>query len=128
MFPYTITDVGTGLNASAFVHIVIPAPVALLAVNNSFVGEFNTPYTPGSTSLIVLDDASNNDNPQLEVVDVGAPTPGSGSITSWDKNGSFVFEPTPGWSGRPLPFINQGLNPVRMHELAYRSVHMVLKV
>jgi len=44
-------------------------------------------------------DSSPNADPQLEVIWVGPLVSGTGSLVSWDKNGSFVFEPATGWSG-----------------------------
>ncbi len=101
-FPYTITDMVNGQNASAIVYITIPPPgsTCVQAVDDYYTGLYNQPYSPPSGSLILGNDTSCNPTPQLEVVAAGPITIGSGNLISWSPNGSFVFTPTQGWSGR----------------------------
>jgi hypothetical protein len=97
MFPYTLTDVGTGLTATANIHITVV--VGLTAVNDSFIGVYNQDYSPPTDNRILLNDVSNSSTPALEVLWSGDPTPGSGTLVSWNSAGSFVFRPVQGWYG-----------------------------
>jgi hypothetical protein len=97
MFPYTVTDVGTGLNASAKVYITIVPPVR--AVDDSYIGMYDEDYSPPASQLILLNDGSDSPTPQLEVVAAGPLASGSGVLVSWSSNGSFVFRPTSTWNG-----------------------------
>jgi hypothetical protein len=97
VFPYTITDVDTGLNASANVYITIVPPIT--AVDDSYTGTYNQDYTPPEGNLTLVNDVSISPAPQLEVISAGPLISGSGSLVAWYPNGSFVFRPTTGWSG-----------------------------
>jgi hypothetical protein len=79
------------------VTIYVPAPEALVATNDTFTGSFNTPFVPGASARIVLNDNSTNADPQLEVVAAGPPS--AGTLSEWHPNGSFVWTPDTDWWG-----------------------------
>jgi len=101
VFPYRIVDRANGLNATAYVHITIlpPNQSCVVAMNNSYTGVYNTPFSPSTGQLILANDDSCSQSPQLEVVAAGPVSVGSGVLTSWSPNGSFIFTPTADWSG-----------------------------
>lgn len=84
-------------NSSAWVHIKYPT-VQIVATDNSYTGSFNTPLSPATGNLILEDDNSTNPNPNLQLVTVGQPSGNAGSVT-WAPNGTWTFNPSPGWSG-----------------------------
>jgi hypothetical protein len=96
--PYTVTDAGTGINASAVVYITIGA-APIRAADDSYIGVLNEDYSPPNSKLILLNDASDSPAPLLEVVAAGPLLSGSGLLVSWSSDGSFVFRPTNGWNG-----------------------------
>ncbi len=100
-FVYIITDKSIGVNSTGIVYLTVPpaGQSCVVAADDSYTGVYDTPYSPPAGQLLLVNDASCSQTPQLQVVGVGSPTPGSGTITSWTPTGSFVFTPTSGWSG-----------------------------
>jgi hypothetical protein len=109
VFPYTITDVGTGLSATANIYITVV--IGLTASNDSYIGLYDQDYSPPADNPIVLNDVSNSSTPDLQVVWAGNPTPDTGTLVSWDGAGSFVFRPKQGWSGELRVWAKQVAGP-----------------
>lgn len=102
VFPYTITDAGTGLNASAYVHITIMPPAgALPATDDYYVGVYNTPRLVNATEGILRNDGPGPTNGTLVVHRIiTAPPTADGNVTQLhNATGSFVFTPARGFSG-----------------------------
>lgn len=99
MFDYVVNDNVYPGNVSATVTITVAPPDQLTAVNDTYQGKLNTPFTPLGGNGTLVNDFSPNPTPNLEVIWVGEPTPGIGTVTSWSLNGSFTFVPTAKWSG-----------------------------
>jgi len=101
VFPYTITDEGTGLNATAYVHITIPPPALLPAVDDYYVGVYNTPRVVNVSEGILRNDGPGPTNGTLTAPRVLTPPPTAhGNVTGLNSTtGGFVFTPTRGFSG-----------------------------
>ncbi len=96
-YEYTITDLDTGLNASAYVHIIIDPPVVApvappsppVALDDFYYCPFNLPCSPG----VIL---ANDSSPTGGILTVaGVETyPPVGALDP-SENGSFVYLPPP---------------------------------
>lgn len=89
MFPYTITDADTGLNASAVASILITSLPPPVAVDDAYLCNANEPCSTLAPGVLVND--SSRSNGTLSVVDVPV-LPAQGSVVV-DANGSFVYTP-----------------------------------
>ena len=89
-FPYTMTDQGTGLNATATAQITIPKPLAPVATDDRYTCVWGAAScsVPAGQGLL-LNDTSPSGAP---IVVVGAPTPSAGTL-SVSPNGSFTWLP-----------------------------------
>lgn len=74
-----------------------PALLLTQAVNDTFIGTFNAPFSPPAGALILANDSSPNLNPSLRVVAAGPPD--AGNLTSWDASGNFSWMPPAGFTG-----------------------------
>jgi len=96
-FTYTITD-EFGATDTAQVYInVNEMPDGLVAGNDNFSTDFNTPITITAPQVL-----ANDYDPDGTVLTrdniISFTQPGSGTVTR-DANGNFVFTPAPGFSG-----------------------------
>ena len=85
---------------TANVYITLDAPPQLIPVNDTYIGQYNTPFSPPISQLIVSNDWSPSATPNLQVISVGALVEGSGNVTSFTAPGSFVFTPAANFVGR----------------------------
>jgi hypothetical protein len=88
--------------------LLVPCPAfsqpacAVTAVNDTYAGVYNTTFIAPAASGMLRNDSSGGAPPALEVISVGAPTIGTGVVTSWAPDGSFAFRPAFGWFGTTL--------------------------
>ena len=92
MFPYTIADAGTGLTATANVHITIPKPGAPVALNDAYTCQYDTPCSPPGTKSILDNDASTVGG-SLAVDQIVTP-PLVGTVVV-SPSGGFTYKPPP---------------------------------
>ena len=93
-FTYTITDKGTGLNASAVAHITISEQPPPVAVDDVYVLVYNKPY-----SLLAPGILENDFSPSKGVLKVtNQPVPSEGNLTV-EVDGSLTYMPPDGFSG-----------------------------
>lgn len=96
-----MTDADTGLNASAYVHVIIPAPGALAAADDYYVGVYNTPRVVSGSESILLNDGPSPTNATLAITRVLANmSAADGTLTALDLAvGTFIFTPARGFRG-----------------------------
>jgi hypothetical protein len=90
VFPYTITDRSTGLNATAYASITV-APSGPVAVDDAYTCYYNAPCSPPGGAPGILANDTSPSGGTLTVTGVVTP-PSFGTVTV-DANGTFVYTP-----------------------------------
>jgi hypothetical protein len=90
VFPYTITDSSTGLNATAYAHVTVAPPVPV-AVDDAYSCPYNAPCSPPGGAPGILSNDTSPSGGTLTVTGVVTP-PNVGTVTV-DANGTFVYTP-----------------------------------
>lgn len=97
---YVIEDsLVPGATPNATVTLIIAPPGTLGPANYTYEAEFDVPFTPDLSELLLRDINSSNPRKALEVVDVLTQPPPAAGVVETFPNGSFVFTPTRGWYG-----------------------------
>lgn len=96
-----MTDADTGLNATAYVSIIIPAPGSLPAADDYYEGVYNTPRSVVASEGILLNDGPSFTNATLSITRVVSNVSSAdGEVTGLDlATGAFVFTPRRGFRG-----------------------------
>jgi hypothetical protein len=90
VFPYTITDAGTALNATANVHVTIPTPSPPVAVNDAYTCTYGNQCSPPTPQSILDNDASTAGGALTVDQVVTPPLVGAVTVT---PSGSFTYTP-----------------------------------
>ena len=97
-FIYTIED--KFWDDTATVTLTIPEPSPVAAVDDFYVGQYNTPLVLAMPKSILANDGPASAGGKLEFVEVMVDVPAADGTLDWIRpNGTFHFTPTRGFRG-----------------------------